>query len=269
MAAELIIAMPLRDKMTRETELALKHNTGPHQLLTVAGKPVDEARNELAARVLALSPRPEVVVWIDDDAWWLPGAVETLAATLHERPDLAMVAGGFSRRIPHSTAVARRIAGDTSTELKPVPRGVAGGDCYLGDIVDIAECGMHACAVRTSAMQDCGPEPFALMDAGEDLSFCARLRDRGFKIACAPAITFGHIDTTTGFAYLPLMPPGKIENGKARALTPADLRGVPGIVRAVPFWKNGRRGLRVEQRTEAGRSYGATTDALRAKAGAA
>lgn len=126
---------------------------------------------------------------------------------------------------------------------------------------------MHACAVRTSALRAVGPEPFAMTTTGEDLAFCARLRERGFKIGCAPALTFAHIDTVTGFAYLPLMPPGKIENGLPRAITPRDLHGVPGIVRTVPIWDRGRRGVRVEQRTESERSYGPAYDALRCLVG--
>lgn len=60
-AARVCILMPIRDVPTPQTLYALEHNVEtPCTLLTVTGKPVDEARNELRKRVLELTPVPDV-----------------------------------------------------------------------------------------------------------------------------------------------------------------------------------------------------------------
>lgn len=200
--------------MTRETRQALDDNAGPHLLLTVTGKPVDEARNELAERVLSLNPVPEFVVWIDDDAWWLPGAVERLIEPMRSVPNLAMVSGAFCARIPNSPTRAYRRAGD------PFSSVVLGRGCGGRDVVLIEECGLHACAVRTSALRALGDRPFAITNVSEDLAFCRRLRDRGFTIGCAIGVTFAHIEADAGIAFVPDSGPVEIIEGQKRDLTP-------------------------------------------------
>jgi hypothetical protein len=256
MTEPLVIAMPVRDAMTRETRQALAHNTGPHTLLTVTGKPVDEARNELAKRVLSLEPLPEFVVWIDADAWWLPGAVERLIEPLRHVPSLAMVAGYFCRRTPNAPAVANVRAGDASSAV------VLGRDCGENDVRMIAECGMHACAVRVSALRALGAHPFAVSMVGEDLAFCKRLRDQGFAIGCAAGITFAHVEAA-GIAFVPNSGPLTIADGRPRALTGDEFArrlqraGIP-----VTFYDRGRGRLVARVDVQAARTYGPASAAL-------
>ncbi|HEV2740818.1 MAG TPA: glycosyltransferase family 2 protein [Candidatus Elarobacter sp.] len=234
------ILMPMRDKPTRETTAALTSNTGPHTLLTERGKPVDDARNALSVQALALDPLPEIVVLIDDDAWWFPGAVEALVRELKAQPSFAMLVGGFSKRIPHSPTVAYVRAGDASSAL------ILGQNCLPNTVVEIEECGLHACAVRTSALRALGPAPFALRsDKGEDLEFCARLREHGFKIGCIPSVTFAHVDDNVGAVFVPMMGPCEIADNRLR---PSQAKGV--------------QTLRFD--VGSARSFGTASDALRA-----
>jgi hypothetical protein len=207
----LVIAMPMRDKMTRETELALKHNTPPHRLVTVTGLPVDEARNELARQVLALNPVPKVIVSIDDDAYWDRGAVEALTDTLNRLPEYAMVTAAYSPRLP-GAPIAAWLSTDPKSQLAPVLPGAPN----YGKVIPIARCGLHAYAVRTDALRALGADPYAVAGADESFSFCDRLIAKGFRIGCATAVPFAHCDVTTGLAFLPGAPPLKIENGIAR-----------------------------------------------------
>jgi len=71
----LLIAMPMRDKPTRETLWALKDATPGHTLFTEVGLPDDEARNALAKRILEHESE-EFVAWIDDEAWCMPGSID-------------------------------------------------------------------------------------------------------------------------------------------------------------------------------------------------
>jgi hypothetical protein len=228
---DLVIAMPTRGRISEPTRYALANHTGPHRLLTIEGLPVDEARNELARRVLALNPVPEFVVWLDDDAYWVPGGVESLVGFLAQNPHVAMVATSFSPRIPYTSAMAWREAGKSA--LIPVPPGAPGGNCTWADVVPIAECGLHACAIRTSALRALGDDPFTPTDVPEDLAFCRRLKSQGFEIVCVAGLAFLHFDVDTGLAYAPAQPPMRIEGGKHRLVEQREfpyLDGLPGVL---------------------------------------
>ena len=251
-----VIAMPIRDKPTPETVWALENNSPPHLLLTEVGKPVDEARNALARQILELDPMPEIVVWLDDDAWWLPGAIEDLVTTLQRHPGHALMCGGFSERMPHSSAVA---GGFGIEKLRPGPVGQSECNVEYGQIVPIEWCGFHAVALRTSALYDLGANPFSpLPGLGEDYTFCRRLIEKNLKLACNPAISFAHIEISNGLAFLPGFPPFKIENGRARAVEQKDLATMKGtsIVGESIQDSSGIATLRIQAKTERIRSYG-------------
>jgi hypothetical protein len=113
----LVVCMPTRDGPSAETQQALRDNMdgfiGP--VLTVVGKPVDEARNELAVhtRLLVSLARKagadaEMVLWVDDDAWWPAGTVARLADDLARFPE-SVVMGSFCRRLQYDGLVATRL----------------------------------------------------------------------------------------------------------------------------------------------------------------
>lgn len=264
----LVVCMPTRTTPTPETLRALRLNSPPHCLLMETGKPVDEARNALADRILALDPLPEIVVLLDDDAWWEKGIVENLVAELRSQPSLGMLAGSFSQRIPHAPTTARRIAQDITTDLIPDYGGTPGANCTVNDIVLIEEVGLHACALRTSALRAVGPNPFNVIGTlAEDQAFCARLRKCDVKIACAPAFPFLHVDKDSGFAYAPCNPLWKIDNGRLRKVTIDELKRSPNV-KATPLRvdENGVVIYEMQHLAEPSRSYGAAVDGARVKA---
>jgi hypothetical protein len=242
----------------------LRRNTGEHELLLESGRPVEEARDALARRILELDPVPEIAVLLDDDAWWEPGAVETLVRTLAALPGVALLAGWFSARVPYETAMARRVAGDIATELSLADVANAARTGGSETVVPIEECGLHACAIRTSALRALGDAPFALEPhrSGEDLAFCERLRARGFALACAPAIAFAHVEEETSLAYAPGVTPFKIVDGIACSLTPAELAHVPSGETMEVRDRDGRTVVAFVQPRHPGprRSYGPALD---------
>jgi hypothetical protein len=256
----LVIAMPMRDKPTVESEIALRLNTEPHTLLTVTGLPVDEARNELAKRILHLRPLPEIVVLLDDDAWWPPGAVEALVDVLHGLPQqVGMLAAGFCKRLPHAPAVAYLKADSRGASL-PLMRDTVPD----GAILRIEACGLHACALRVSALAALTADPFALgLATGEDIAFCVRLREL-FEIACAPSITFAHIEAQTGVAYVPFGCPMEIVDNRATPLQPEqflDRLRSAGVPVTTVSTANGICTVRIDN--ELDRSYGSILDERR------
>ncbi len=76
-------------------------------VLSVVGKPVDQAPNELAARARVAGTDAEMVLWIDDDAWWPAGTVAKLADDLARLPE-SIVMGSFCRRQEYDGPVGTR-----------------------------------------------------------------------------------------------------------------------------------------------------------------
>ena len=260
MKSKFVIAMPIRDVPTLETLSALEHNSPPHRLVTEVGKPVDEARNLLARRLLEFDPAPEIVVWLDDDAWWMPGALEELVATLERLPHLALLCGGFSQR----TAYGNAVAGGFGRILRPGPVGEPQCNAEFGQIVPIEWCGFHAVAIRTSALRQLGANPFTPINGlADDYSFCKRLLGKNCILACHPAVSFAHIEAANGLAFLPGMPPFKIENRKAR---PVEMRDLPAIKGASVAHKRddaigfGVVRIQMKEEDECIRSYGPAVD---------
>jgi len=255
----LAILMPLRsaDDLQPETERALRLHTPEHRLFQVVGLPVDQARNVLTEQVLALPNPPDVVLWIDSDAFWGAGAIEALLSTMERHPNYAMMCGAFSMRSPNFPLVAYLDAEGTNS-LRPVPIGQRGGNCFLGDVVQIAVAGFHFAAVRTAALRSLGPEPFNVHGATEDFSFCRQVHEAGLEIACATGIVVGHLDADTGLCFAPGQPPYIVQNGVARSIEERDVAGLRA--RGVKVTQT-RQGLLTEYRSpNRSRGYGTAVE---------
>lgn len=194
----LLFAMAIRDRPTSETERALKENTPRHRLVTVAGLPVDEARNELVRKVLALTPKPEVVVWIDADSFRFANAISSLLGVLGQFPDVGVVTAfdGY-RDAFRPPLVWKRIGGD-ATFVRP------GEDCPQGHVLQIGTAGFQMVAMRRSVLERIGVDPFSVTDVqdGEDTAFFIRCQAYGVISACHTGVPVAHVGDD-GYAYLP------------------------------------------------------------------
>jgi hypothetical protein len=196
MNSDLVIAMPMRDKMTRETELALKYNTPPHRFITVTGLPVDEARNDLARKVLALTS--DVVVWIDADSWWFPNAIPSLLHLLHVVPVIGVVTGFYGYREAFRPPLVWKRIGEDASFVRP------GEHCPQGDALQIETAGFQMVAMRRNVLERIGDDPFSVADVqdSEDTAFFRRCRDHGIMSACHTGVPVVHIGDD-GYGYLP------------------------------------------------------------------
>jgi hypothetical protein len=257
----LSILMPLRstDDLQPETARALRLHTPEHRLFQVAGLPVDQARNTLAQKVLALPNPPDVVLWIDSDAFWGAGAIEALLATMEAYPSYAMICGLFSKRMAGCAATALRKAGDGASALRPTtPEQKAIGNCIFGDVVPIETTGMHFTAVRIDALRSVSPGAFNVRDGlAEDQSFCKRLRGAGYESACATGIVIAHLEAKTGLAYTVGRHPYIVADGVARNIEEQDFPRLQSLgMKIVPTGK----GSTLQFGAEIGRHYGAEVD---------
>ena len=215
----LLVLMPTRGQVSVETHTALSSNCDglSRAFLSVARRPVVEARNglwKMASEVSPNLPWADIYcLWCDDDAWWPPGTVAKMVDTLKQYPQIGLLSGSFSNRMPFSSIMTNRIAGIHSP---PKP----GVDCQLGEIVEVAECGFHFVMHRLSMLEALGPNPFEPFEGvSEDLSFCRRVREAGLRIFCATGALIAHIDPSDGVAYVPGDAAMRVENNELRRTT--------------------------------------------------
>jgi GT2 family glycosyltransferase len=74
--------------------------------------------------------------------------------------------------------------------------GVKEGDLYLDypkGLIEIAGCGMACCLIKKEVFEKV-PKPWFMPtpELGEDLAFCKRATDAGFKIYCDTTLICGH-----------------------------------------------------------------------------
>ena len=158
---------------------------------------VYNARGSLCSAILEHSPVPDFVLWLDDDNVISPGQFDRLITDLDARPDLDMVAGwtfcgadGFASDYRASVGRMR----DPGIAVPLGPDELCGG----AGLVDIDWTGFPVVLMRGETLRKAGPFPFdPLMGGpsrfwGEDLSFCARLKAAGGRIAVDSEVMVPH-----------------------------------------------------------------------------
>jgi hypothetical protein len=210
-----VVCMPTRGSVTIETHQALTSHTDGVRIVfaSVARKPVDVARNELAAAVLEMRKAADVefVLWIDDDAWWPAGTIARMLDAMRTHREIDVLAGFCCRREAHMAPIARRRIEDQNSYPKP------GVDCTMGDLVEVEAVPFHFVAMRAAALERIGPDPFTVTPPWpEDFSFCIRARAAGARIFVATGAPIAQIDRD-GNAFIPGAPALRVVNGQLAA----------------------------------------------------
>jgi len=176
-------------------------------LRMVNRRPVDAARNQLAALALAAADDPALfaagsdpyVFWIDSDAFFLKGTFSLMIDTLERTPSIDLLAALFGPRAPDRGAAAFRDRNDRHSYLLPER------DFTRGELIDVDHVGLHFVLHRISLLRALGPRPFGEADATEpdDAAFCGRIRHGNGRIVVATGIPVFHVDERNGAAYSP------------------------------------------------------------------
>lgn len=216
---DLVICIPSRAELSDETRCALANNLGSiaHVVRNVRGKLVIDARNELAQT--ALRSDAEYTLWLDDDAFFEPGTIERLLASLRMHPEIDMLGTYSCDRKPfcspssyisHDGALYPLVENGMPATIQ-VPQWAP--RFTTGDVVPIDVCAFHGVLMRTSLLERVGPSPFNLepnSGVGEDFNFCLRAKRIGAQLATDTGATVAHVDIENGFAFIPYRRPGKI-----------------------------------------------------------
>lgn len=188
----ILIAVPCMDQVPAPfcQSLAMLRKVGDCVLSMQMGSLIYTSRNTLATR--AIQTEADYVLWLDSDMVFEPDLLERLMKTLTEN-DLDIVAGLYFRRVqPYSPVLFKDLTLIRDTffewsEFKEVP----------SDLFEVAGCGFGCVLMKTDPFIDVQAKfgnMFApIGNTGEDLAFCWRARQCGYKVWCDPSIICGHV----------------------------------------------------------------------------
>ena len=189
-----LIAVPCFDQVPTMfcQSLALLRKVDECTLAMKSGSLVYTARNDLAT--LAISMEADYVLWLDSDMVFDPDLLERMMKTAKEN-DIDILTGLYFRRVqPFSPVLFDKIEIEDDvcewSEFREIPEG----------LFEVGACGFGCVLMKTDVFFDVQSKfgnMFApIANNGEDIAFCWRARQCGYKIICDPSIICGHVRTS-------------------------------------------------------------------------
>lgn len=186
-----MIAIPCMDHVPAFfcQSLAMLKKVGQVSVAFQIGSLVYTSRNQLATK--AIQSEADFVLWLDSDMVFDPDLLIRMFDVL-EKNDLDILTGLYFRRVhPYSPVLFDRL---------DMNRGVCEWSNFKSipdELFEVGGCGFGCVLMKTDVFIDVQSQHDAMFDpilkTGEDLSFCWRARDVGYKIICDPSIVCGHI----------------------------------------------------------------------------
>lgn len=186
-----MIAVPCMDQVPAPfcQSLAQLRKVGECTLAMKSGSLIYTSRNDLATQAIQMDM--DYVFWLDSDMVFRPDTLVRMMDTL-QRNDIDILTGLYFRRVPPYTPtlfdkldIRRNIC--SWTEFHEIPEG----------LFEVGGCGFGCVLMKTDVFLDVQSKHgnmFApISNNGEDIAFCWRARDCGFKIWCDPSVICGHV----------------------------------------------------------------------------
>lgn len=188
---KILIAVPCMDQVPAQfaQSLAMLQKVGDCALAFNMGSLIYTSRNELAK--MAIKMEADYVFWLDSDMTFEPDTLVRMMRTMEEN-SLDILTGLYFRRVPPYSPVLfdqLKIRGNACqfTEFKEIPTG----------LFEVGACGFGCVLMKTDPFIDVQARHgncFApIANNGEDVAFCWRARNCGYKIYCDPSIKLGHV----------------------------------------------------------------------------
>ena len=188
---KIMLAVPCMDQVPVPfcQSLAMLQKVGECTLAMKAGSLIYTSRNDLAMN--AVQSDMDYVFWMDSDMSFPPDTLVRMMDTL-QKHDLDILTGLYFRRVPPYSPVLfdqlemrRNIC--CWSEFKSIP----------DELFEVGGCGFGCVLMKTEvflSVQSKHGNMFApIGNNGEDIAFCIRARDCGYKIWCDPSIICGHV----------------------------------------------------------------------------
>ena len=187
---KILIAVPCMDLVPAQfaSSLVTLKKVGECAVAFQMGSLIYNSRNDLAKK--ALEAECDYIFWLDSDMVFEPDTLEKL---INDRESGDIITGLYFRRVqPFSPVVFSKLqitdAGGCQWQNQ---------DTIPGEIFPVDGCGFGCVLMPVSAVADVlakfGNAFAPISGVGEDLSFCWRARQCGYKIVCDPNIKLGHV----------------------------------------------------------------------------
>ena len=157
------------------------------------GSLIYSSRDQIAKK--ALLDEADLIMWFDSDMVFNPDTLQRMLKLIDEGND--MVTGVYYRRTPPFSPVVFETmemneegTGFQWTEFDEIPDG----------LFEVGACGFGCVLMKTEIFVAVFAK-FGLMftpiaNCGEDIAFCWRARQCGYKIIADPSISLGHVGYT-------------------------------------------------------------------------
>ena len=192
MERTIMIAIPCMDQVPAPFAQCLAMIRKGENKAAVAfqmGSLIYTSRNNLAVK--AVEMESDYTLWLDSDMVFNQNIMLDMIKTLEEN-DLDILTGLYFRRVPPFSPTLFK-------KLQMTEKGCEWED-YTDlpeELFEVAGCGFGCVLMKTSILAEVQLEfgnMFApIANVGEDLSFCWRARELGYKIICDPSIKLGHV----------------------------------------------------------------------------
>lgn len=191
-----LIAVPCMDSVPSQfaQSLAMLQKVGECAVTFEIGSLIYTSRNNIGKKAIELGA--DYVFWLDSDMTFAPDILVKMMKTLQDNK-LDMLSGLYFRRAhPFSPVLFDELTINENaeckwTEYKDIPKE---------GLFEVGGCGFGCVLMGTDVLmsvQSTFNNMFApIGNVGEDLSFCFRARECGYKIYCDPAMTLGHVGHT-------------------------------------------------------------------------
>ena len=187
---KVLIAVPCMDTVPSQfaQSLAVLNKVENCAIAFQMGSLIYTSRNNLAS--MAVQNECDYVLWLDSDMIFPPDVLQKL---LEDREKGDIITGVYYRRVkPFKPVLYSKL------EINDEGCDWLGYDDYpTDDLFEVAGCGFGCVLTPTNVFLDVAQkfgDMFAPINGvGEDLSFCWRAKQCGYKIIADPSIQCGHV----------------------------------------------------------------------------
>ena len=185
----ILIAVPCMDSVPSQfaKSLATLNKVGECMVAFQVGSLIYKARHDLALK--AIECETDYVLWLDSDMMF---DSDTLQKLIDDREKGDIITGLYFRRVPPFTPVLF-----DQLEIDQEGCKWTNFDSIPDEIFTVGGCGFGCVLMPTSVLFDVfsryGDAFSPIGGVGEDLAFCWRARQCGYKVVCDPSIKLGHV----------------------------------------------------------------------------
>ena len=188
---KILIAVPCMDQVPAPfcQSLAQLQKVGDCVLSMKTGSLIYTSRNSLATT--AIQSEADFVFWLDSDMVFKPDTLVRMMDTL-KKNDLDILTGLYFRRVPPYSPVLF-----DKLDIEGVKADYSEYSKIPDDLFEVGACGFGCVLMKTDVFFDVQSK-FGNMFApignnGEDVAFCWRARQCGYKVFCDPSVICGHV----------------------------------------------------------------------------